>query len=128
MSAIHGYNIYNHGARVYNDTQTQTQPASTTVTTAQPNTTMATSASTADRVSISSAGRAAVASTVTSASTPAQTVNSTSTANSSSSAQTENKDLNRFISGFTKSGHTKEQAISAYNTYAAIASQQGARA
>jgi hypothetical protein len=46
----------------------------------------------------------------------------------STSEQPENKALDRFVSGFTKSGYSKEQAISAYNTYAALANQQGVRA
>jgi hypothetical protein len=73
----------------------------------------------------------ATAPTATVASTPTQTVGATTVSanttsgstSGSASAPADNKDLNRFITGFTKSGHTKEQAISAYNTYAAIASQ-----
>jgi len=193
-----GYNLYNQGARVYSDTQTQTQPTSTKPTAAQPAQPQKVEAAKtlaaptqADKVSISDSGRAAVAqnkdsfvnaimkagysreaaearfgklqsqrndataapSTTTakaattvnvagaanSAATPAtaatsltqpvNNANKTSNLNANStSEQPENKALDRFVSGFTKSGYSKEQAISAYNTYAALANQQGVRA
>jgi len=193
-----GYNLYNQGARVYSDTQTQTQPTSTKPTAAQPAQPQKVEAaktlaapSQADKVSISDSGRAAVAQNKdsfvnaimkagysreaaearfgklqsqrndaatapnTSTAKPATTVGVTDAANTaaasataatsltqpvsntskssslsanSTSEQPENKALDRFVSGFTKSGYSKEQAISAYNTYAALASQQGIRA
>lgn len=189
-----GYNLYNQGARVYSDTQTQTQPTSTKPTAAQPAQPQKVEAAKtlaaptqADKVSISDSGRAAVAqnkdsfvnaimkagysreaaearfgklqsqrndattapsnttatvnvagaansaaapaTAATSLTQPVNNANKTSNLNANStSEQPENKALDRFVSGFTKSGYSKEQAISAYNTYAALANQQGIRA
>jgi fatty acid/phospholipid biosynthesis enzyme len=124
------YNIYNQGAKVYSDTQAQTQPTTTKQTVAQPAQqqkvepakTLATSTQ-SDKVSISDSGRAAVAQDK--ATQASSATNTTSTNSATTAAQ--NKDLDRFISGFTKSGHTKEQAINAYNLYASLANQQNIR-
>lgn len=186
MNATSNYNIFNHGARVYSDTQTQTQPATTKATQPTPTaqaakveTAKAAVAPTqAEKVSISDSGRAAVAqnkdgfvnaimkagysreaaearfkglqsqrdnhaatnvantsaasSSASTSATPTtsltQPVSDTSkTSNTSANAtssQPENKALDRFVNGFTKSGYTKDQAINAYNMYAALARQQ----
>jgi len=189
MNATSNYNIFNRGARVYSDTQTQTQPATTKATQPTPTaqaakveTAKAAVAPTqAEKVTISDSGRAAVAQNkdsfvnaimkagytkeaaearfnglqsqrdnnatakVASTNTTTSAVNATATpitpttsltqpvsdtsktsntsANATSS-QPENKALDRFVNGFTKSGYTKDQAINAYNMYAALAGQQ----
>jgi len=188
MSTINnGYNLFNRGARVYSDTQTQTQPTATQATQAQQpaqatklaSTNAAVAPTQAEKVTISDSGRAAIAqnkdsfvnaimkagyskeaaearfnglqsqrnndatvqttpATTSTVATPAtaatsltQPVGDTSKTNNASanatSSQPENKALDRFVNGFTKSGYTKDQAINAYNMYAALANQQGVR-
>lgn len=106
------YNSYRYDMPTYNGTQ---KTAQTATNTAQSNTSTSNSATTvtatnsqSERVSISSAARAAAAN---------DTTKTTNGAN-------ENKTLDRFVAGFAKSGLSKEQAINAYNNYANLANQR----